>query len=132
AADRVPGDHGHDGLGHAADLDVEVGHVEAADRLVRSRLVWIRARHIATARAAHALIAAAAERVGALASEDDHPDILVPARQRNRLDQLDDGLGATRVSDLRAVDGDLGDPPIGAATHLVANVLVLSSGFPGD
>ena len=37
AADRVAGDHRDDGLRHPADLDVQVGDVEAADRLVAGR-----------------------------------------------------------------------------------------------
>ena len=32
AADRVAGDHRHHRLGQPADLDLQVGHVEAADR----------------------------------------------------------------------------------------------------
>ena len=36
AADRVAGDHRDDRLGQAADLDVQVGDVEAADRSRRS------------------------------------------------------------------------------------------------
>ena len=70
AADRVAGDHRDDRLGRAADLDVQVGDVEAADRAPGSALV--------AGVAAHALVAAGAEGVGALAGEDDRADRRCP------------------------------------------------------
>ena len=74
AADRVPGDHRHDGLGHAPDLDVQVGHVEASNRLVLAGLGRVGAGDVAAAAAAGALVAARAERLGSLAGQDHHAD----------------------------------------------------------
>src|SRR4051794_40648503 len=67
AADGVAGHHRHDRLGRAAHLDVEVGDVEAPDAAARRLVVG----HVAAV-AAHALVAARAEREWALAGEDDH------------------------------------------------------------
>ena len=121
AADRVAGDHRHHRLGQAADLDVQVGDVEAPDAPGRRRL-----GHVARV-AAHALVAARAEGERALAGEDDHADRGVLARALEGGGQLDHRLGAERVADLGAVDGDLRDP---VAAELVADVLVLGAGRP--
>ena len=56
AADRVPGDHRDHRLGQPADLHLEVEHVEPADAVVVAVAVV----------AAHALVAAGAERLGTL------------------------------------------------------------------
>jgi len=53
AADRIPGDHRHDGLGQAPDLHLQVGDVEAPDRRAFGDVAGV---------AAHVLIAARAER----------------------------------------------------------------------
>ena len=60
AADRVAGDHRHDRLGQPADLHVQVGHVEAPDA---RRLPASSSCQVARV-AAHALVAAGAERLG--------------------------------------------------------------------
>ena len=70
AADRVASDHRHDGLGHAPDLDVQVGHVEASNRLVLAGLGRVGAGHVAAAAAAGALVSARAERLGSLPGQD--------------------------------------------------------------
>ena len=75
AADRVAGDHRDDRLGQAADLDVQVGDVEAPDGAGLPGSVDV-ARV-----AAHALVAAGAERERALAGEDDDADRRVLARR---------------------------------------------------
>ena len=59
AADGVAGHHGHDRLGRAADLDLEVEHVEAADALLGHLVV----ADVAVV-AADALVAAGAEGLG--------------------------------------------------------------------
>src|ERR671915_516530 len=71
AADRVARHHGDDRLRSAAHLDVQVGHVEAPDPGA--------ARHVAGV-AAHALVAAGAERERPLAGEHDHAYLRVLAR----------------------------------------------------
>src|SRR4051794_11953589 len=119
AAHRVPRDHRDDGLGQAADLDVQVGDVEAADAAARLGLVALVA--------AHALVAARAEGERPLAGEDDHADLGVLAGALEGGGELDHRLRAERVADLGAVDGDLGDP---VAAELVADVLVLGAGRP--
>ena len=83
--------------------------------------------------AAHALVAARAERERALAGQDDHADVGVLARRSNASRQLDDGLRAERVADLGPVDRDLRDPDRRRpSSSLVADVLVLGGGDPGD
>ena len=119
AADRVAGHHRHHRLGQPADLHVQVGDVEAPDARA--------ARDVAGV-AAHALVAAGAERVRALAGQHDHADLAVLARLVQRVGDLDQRLGPERVADLRAIDGDLGDP----LGDLVADVLVLARGRPFD
>ncbi len=79
AADRVAGDHRDDRLGQAANLDVQVGDVEAPDARP-SGVVVVQVPGVA----AHALVAAGAERVGALAGEHDHADVGVLARVLER------------------------------------------------
>ena len=80
AADRVAGDHRDDRLRQPPDLDVQVGDVEASDRLVLAGLVV--APYVAAVAAADALVAARAERLGALAGQDDDADCEVLARTR--------------------------------------------------
>ena len=75
APDGVAGDHRDHGLGQPADLDVQVGDVEAADR--RSLL------HVAGV-AADALVAARAERERAFSRQHDHADRRVLARLLER------------------------------------------------
>ena len=76
AADRVAGDHRDHGLGQAADLDLQVEHVEAAGALGVDVAVV----------AANALVAARAEGLGAGAGEDDHADLGSSRATSNALD----------------------------------------------
>ena len=87
---------------------------------------------VAAALAAHALVAAGAERIRALAGEDHDADVEVLAGALERVGELDHGLGAERVADLGAVDRDLGDPGIVAGRELVADVRVVGGLLPGD
>src|SRR4051812_39515460 len=119
AADRVAGDHRHDRLGQPADLHVQVGDVEAPDARAWPLLVALVA--------AHALVAARAECLVALAGQDDHADVGVLARELERPRHLDHRLRAERVAHLGAVDGDLRDPVAGG---LVADVLEVISAGP--
>ena len=94
AADRVAGDHRDDGLGQPADLDVQVGDVEAPDaaRLARLGLV--------AGVAADALVAAGAERQRALAGQDDDADrrVLARALERAEISMIVCGRNALRTS----------------------------------
>ena len=76
--------------------------------------------------AADALVAAGAERLGALAGEHDHPDRRVVASQLERACQLEQRRRPEGVAHLGPVDGELGD----AAGSLVANVLPLAGRDP--
>ena len=111
AADRVAGDHRDDRLRQPAHLHVQVGDVEAPDRRALGHVAGV---------AAHALVAAGAERQRALAGEDDRADLRVLAGELQRLRDLHDRLRAEGVADLGAVDRDLRDPVAGG---LVADVL---------
>src|SRR5204862_620146 len=71
AADGVAGHHRHHRLGHAADLLLYIEDVEARDLLLRIDVAAL---------AAHALIAAGAERLRAFAGEDDDADLGIVAR----------------------------------------------------
>ena len=117
AADRVARDHRHDRLRQPAHLDVQVGDVEAPDAREAVALVL----QVAGV-AAHALVAAGAERVRALAGEHDHADRLVLAGALERLGDLDDRARAERVADLGPRDRDLRDPGVLAGRELVADV----------
>ena len=75
AADRVARHHRHHRLRQPPDLDVQVGDVEAPDARA--------ARDVARV-PAHALVAAGAERVRALAGQHDHADLGVLARDLHR------------------------------------------------
>src|SRR5579884_1147405 len=98
APDRVPGHHRHDRLGQAADLHVEVGHLEAADGLVASGGGGIGAGDVAAARAPHPLVAARAEGLRALPGEDDHADLEVLAGAGEGILELDHRLRPERVA----------------------------------
>jgi hypothetical protein len=115
AADGVPGDHGHHRLGQPADLDLQIGDVEPADR---ARLAGV--GEVAGV-APHPLVAAGAERVRALTGQDDHPDLGVLPGDHERIGDLDQGLRAERVADLGAADRHLGDAVL---ADLQADVLV--------
>ncbi len=87
--------------------------------------------------AAYALVAAGAERLAALAGEDDHADVGVLARILQRVGDLDHGARTERVSDLGPSDRDLRDALVGAARLLVADVREVAAGGgrrgdPGD
>ena len=115
AADRVAGDHRDDGLGQAAHLDLEVGDVEAADRLALGDVARV---------AAHALVAAGAEGQLALAGEDDHADVGVAAgapRRRRRARGCVCGRNALRTSGRAIVIFAIPSP-----LRLVADVLVVA------
>ena len=118
AADRVARDHRHDGLGQPADLQVQVGHVEAADGCAGRDVAGV---------ASHPLIAAGAEGLVAFAREDDHADGRVLARFVHRVGDLDEGFRAERVVHFRAVDRDLCDAVAG---QLVLDVLVVGGRSP--
>ncbi len=79
AADRVARDHRDHGLRQAPDLDLQIEHVEPADALVVAVPVV----------AADALVAARAERVGALAGEHDDADFGIVTRDLERVAQLE-------------------------------------------
>ena len=116
AADRVAGDHRHDRLRQAADLDVEVADVESPDALLGDVVV----ADVAVV-AADPLVAARAEGLVAGAGEDDRADLEVVARAVEGVAQLGQRLRPEGVADLGAVDRDPRDP-IG---RLVEDVLVL-------
>ena len=99
AADRVAGHRGDDGLGQGADLALQVEHVQARDAVFSD---------IASL-AAHALVSAGAEGVGALAGQDDDADLLVVARVLEGPAHLFDGERPEGVAHLGAVDRDAGD-----------------------
>src|SRR3954454_4522620 len=121
AADRVAGDHGHDGLRQAPDLYVQVGDVEAAHAALGGGVLV----HVAGV-AAHALVATRAECERSLAGEDDHADVEVLAGPLEGVGDLDQRLRAEGVAHLGAVDRDLRDP----LGDLVPDVRVLALRLP--
>ena len=127
AADRVAGDHRDDRLRQAADLDLEVEDVEAADAPLGDGVVT----DVAVV-AANSLVAAGAERLGPLAGEDDGTDLGIVARQLERVRQLEQRLRPEGVADLRPVDRDLRDPLGVAGPGLVPYVVVGSARGPAD
>ena len=110
ATDRVARDHRDHRLGHPADQDLEVEHVEPPDAVVADVAVV----------AADALVTTGAERVGTLAGEHDHADVAVVAGPLEGVLELEEGLGPEGVAHLGPADGDLGD----AVGRLVADVAV--------
>src|SRR5439155_21256330 len=116
-ADRIAGDHCHYRLRQAADLDLEVEHVEAA----------CACRVDVTVVPAHALVSARAESFGACAGEDDDAYLRIVARDLEGPGHLGDRCGAKGVADLGPVDRDLGD----AVGGLVEDVLVFAGPVPG-
>src|SRR5215218_375277 len=119
ATDRIARHHRHDRLWQPADLHMEVRDVKAPDRRVPTDSV--------TRLAPHSLVAARAERLVALAGEDDRAHRCVLPRPLERVGQLDHRLRPKRVAHLRPVDRDLRDP---VAAQLVADVLVLTGRRP--
>src|SRR5690606_16506908 len=113
-----PGHHRDDRLGAAPHLHVEVGDVEAAG----GTLVGLVPRV-----APDPLIAAGAERLAALAGQDDDADRLVVARDRQGARDLLDRLRPERVVDLGTTDRDLGDPVL---RGLVTDVGPVARGGP--
>ena len=101
AADRVAGDHRDHRLRQAADLDVQVADVEAADALLGDLVV----ADVAVV-AADPLVAARAEGLVAGAGEDDRADLDVVAGATERVAQLGERLRPEGVADLGPVDRD--------------------------
>ena len=127
AADRVAGDHRDDRLGQAADLDLQVEHVEAADAALGDRVV----ADVAVV-AADALVAAGAERLRSLAGQDDDADLGVVARLLEGVRQLEQRLRPEGVAHLGPVDRDLGDALGVAGSGLVPYVVVVAARGPAD
>src|SRR4029077_13628855 len=73
-----------------------------------------------------ALVAAGAERLGAGAGEDDHPDLRIVPRRLESAGHLEHGRRPERVAHLGPVDGDLGD----AVPGLVDDVGVAAGALP--
>jgi len=99
ATDRVARDHRHDRLRQAADLDVQIGHMEAANSGLRGsglNLLVVQVSGVAP----HALVAPRAEGVWTLAGEHDHTDLCVLARILQGSRDLDDRLWPERVAHL--------------------------------
>ena len=105
AADRVAGDHRDHRLRQAADLDLQVADVEAADALLGDLVV----ADVAVV-AADPLVAAGAEGLVARAGEDDRADLGVVAGRLEGVAELDQRLRPEGVADLGPVDRDLRDP----------------------
>ena len=122
----VPGDHGDDRLGQATDLDLQVGDVEAPHGAGLARLGEV-------ARVpADVLVPAGAERLGALARQDDDADRAVLAGVGQGVGHLHKRLGAERVVHLGTVDRDLGDPVLAVLVAHVGEVLEAVDGGPRD
>ena len=122
AANGVPGDHGHDRLGQPADLDVQVGDMEPADRARLARIGEV------AGVTPHPLVPAGAERVRALPGQDDHPDLGVFPGDHESIGDLDQRLRPERVADLGAADRHLGDAVL---ADIQADVLVAANRGPG-
>jgi hypothetical protein len=120
-ADGVAGNHGHDRLGKAPDLDLEIEHVEASDALPGHGIV----ADVAVV-PPDLLVAARAEGIGTLAGEDDGAHRRVVAGDGEGVGQLEESLRPERVSDLGPGDGQLGD----ALRHVDVDVLVHTTAFP--
>ena len=121
AADRVAGDHRDDRLRQPAHLHVQVGDVEAPDRRALGHVAGV---------AAHALVAAGAERQSALAGEDDRADRRCPrarARARCEISTIVCGRNALRTSGRSIVIFAIPSPD-----GLVADVLVVAGRRPVD
>lgn len=97
AADGVARDHRDHRLGRAADLDLQIQDVEPRHAVGAD----------VAAAPARAVVAAAAERVGAGAGQHDDADGRVVARVGEAPGHLHDGARAERVALLGAVDDDL-------------------------
>src|SRR5947209_6977108 len=106
--------------------------MEASYRGRRAAGGGVDAAHITPALAAYALVAARAERVRSLAGKDHDPDLEVLAGTLECVGELDHGLRPKRVAHLGPVDRDLGDTGIVTRGELVADVLVVAGGLPGD
>ena len=121
-ADGEAGDHRHDGLRQAADLDLQVEDVQPADAARRDRVVA--EVPVVTA---DLLVPAGAERLGTLPRQDDDADVGIVADGRQGPGELDDRLGAEGVAHLGPADRQLGDP----LGRLVGDVLVVTARPPG-
>ena len=110
AADRVAGYHRHHRFRAGADLALEVEHV----KVVNAGVVLI-----AAVVAANFLVAAGAEGFLTFTGQDNHPDIVVIAGIRQRLNHLFDGQRAEGVAYLWAVDGDFGNA---VGRFVIANI----------
>ena len=120
-ADRVAGDRCHHRLGQAADLDLQVQHVEATDPVAGYLVV----AEVAVV-AADLLVASGTERVRSRSRQDDGAHRDVVARALERVGELEERLGAKRVAPLRSVDGDARDP----LGNLVDDVVELTTLLP--
>ncbi len=119
AADGVAVDERDDRDGQRPDETLEVEHVQTGHALG----VLVAAPDLV------ALVAAGAEGDVAGSRQDGDPDRGVVADVPERVEHLGHGLRPERVAHLLAVDGDAGDA---GARMLVADVLVLADGRPGD
>ena len=109
---------------------MQIGDLEPADRLVPAGGRRVGTGDVATARSAHALVPARAERVRALAGQNHDADVEILAGARERIRHLDHGLRTERVAHLGPVDRDLRDAGVLASSDFVPDVFVVAGRFP--
>ena len=99
AADGIPCHHGDHRFRTGADHALKFQHVQPVDSLIV----------LIAGIPAHALIAAGAKRLFALAGQNDHADVEIIAGVLQRRFHLFHRQGPERVAHFRPVDGDFGN-----------------------
>ena len=102
AADGASGDHCHHRLRTAANLHLQVEHVE-----LRHARCIVTAAIVAT----HGRVAARAESFLPGAVADDHPDVGVELRRAGGVEQPANGFQPKGIAPLGAIDDNAGMPP---------------------
>ena len=118
ATDRISSDHGHDGLGQAADFFLQIQYVQARHAVITD----------VASMAADFLVTSRAKGEITFTSENDHANLRVLVCELEGLEHFHYRLGPKGIAHFRAIDRNFSD--LSLINGLVSDVFEFSSSSP--